>query len=222
MKTYHKGFVTPLLLALIAILLLGGGAYVYMQKNQANQPVIENSTATSAANQYVGWNTYTNTQYGYSIKYPNNWFINTKYSEQDFTPRGPVPHDYIGGDTSLSNYSDVAISEYQKTNGEIAYPKDYLVISWMFFKSLTKANPDGASYDATSVKKENVTINGVSGIKTTLLGLQGIGSGASPNSVSVGLTVGSKSVSIGYGFNDGNAAAAKTADQIINSFALNP
>ena len=41
MKT-SKGFVAPLLLALIALLLIGGGAYVYLQK-QSNQPVTGNA-----------------------------------------------------------------------------------------------------------------------------------------------------------------------------------
>ena len=36
MKTSQKGFIAPLLLALIAILLIGGGVYVYMLKSQRN------------------------------------------------------------------------------------------------------------------------------------------------------------------------------------------
>ncbi|MEK7086179.1 MAG: hypothetical protein AAB951_00145 [Patescibacteria group bacterium] len=39
MKTTQRGFITPLLLALIAIFLLASGAYVYVQNNQSNQPV---------------------------------------------------------------------------------------------------------------------------------------------------------------------------------------
>lgn len=47
----QKGFIAPLLLVLIAFLLLGGGAYVYVQQKQANQaavasPIVE---ATSTA-----------------------------------------------------------------------------------------------------------------------------------------------------------------------------
>ena len=37
MKTSPKGFISPLLLALIALLVLGGGAYVYIQNKQGNQ-----------------------------------------------------------------------------------------------------------------------------------------------------------------------------------------
>jgi len=52
----------PLLLALIAILLVGGGAYVYTQNKQANQSI-------SAQISY--WKTYTNSQYGFEFKYPD-------------------------------------------------------------------------------------------------------------------------------------------------------
>jgi hypothetical protein len=52
MKNSQKGFIVPLLLAVIA-LLLAGGAYVYLQKKPTNQPVIENSATetTSATSQ---------------------------------------------------------------------------------------------------------------------------------------------------------------------------
>lgn len=62
METSQKGFIAPLLLALIAILLIGGGTYVYMQKKQVSQPVAEQTS---------GWKTYTNTQYGFEVKYPS-------------------------------------------------------------------------------------------------------------------------------------------------------
>ncbi|MCX6787323.1 MAG: hypothetical protein NTY93_02245 [Candidatus Kaiserbacteria bacterium] len=45
MKNSQRGFVMPLLLAIIAILLIGGGAYVYMQNKQTNQPATTNSVA---------------------------------------------------------------------------------------------------------------------------------------------------------------------------------
>lgn len=76
---YHKGFIVPLLLALIA-LLLAGGAYVYVQKNQTNQLVTGNvalpqatSTTPTSNSQTADWKTYTNVQYGFSFKYPNNY-----------------------------------------------------------------------------------------------------------------------------------------------------
>lgn len=54
MKTFQKGFVSPLLLALIAVLVIGGGAYAYVQKKSANPPVTATSTAQTANSQTVG------------------------------------------------------------------------------------------------------------------------------------------------------------------------
>ncbi|MDO8604011.1 MAG: hypothetical protein Q7K40_01195, partial [bacterium] len=45
---YQKGFIAPLLIALITILLIGGGAYVYVQNKQANQSVVEGNTQVSS------------------------------------------------------------------------------------------------------------------------------------------------------------------------------
>ncbi|MCR4285343.1 MAG: hypothetical protein NUW00_00440 [Candidatus Kaiserbacteria bacterium] len=52
MKNSHKGFISPLLLALVTILLIGGGAYVYVQNKQASQSAVISpsvqSTSTTA------------------------------------------------------------------------------------------------------------------------------------------------------------------------------
>lgn len=44
---YQKGFISPLLLALVALLLVGGGAYVYMQRGQTNQQTLIPPTQTA-------------------------------------------------------------------------------------------------------------------------------------------------------------------------------
>ena len=49
MKISQKGFIAPLLLALIAILLIGGGAYVYVQNKQSNQPVVVSQTSQATS-----------------------------------------------------------------------------------------------------------------------------------------------------------------------------
>lgn len=77
MKT-TKGFISPLLLALIAILLIGGGAFVYVQtKNQGNQVVVGTvtspqsiSTAQTSSSQTANWKTYINSQYKFTFQYP--------------------------------------------------------------------------------------------------------------------------------------------------------
>ena len=49
MKTTQRGFIVPLLLVIIAVLLLGGGVYVYVQKNQTNQSAIVSATAEATS-----------------------------------------------------------------------------------------------------------------------------------------------------------------------------
>jgi hypothetical protein len=75
---YHKGFIAPLFLALIAILLIGGGVYVFIQTKPTSQEVTENPTPaqttppTQTSNsQMADWKTYTNTQYSFTFKYPS-------------------------------------------------------------------------------------------------------------------------------------------------------
>jgi len=83
MKNSQRGFIVPLI-TIIALLLIGGGAYVYMNKYQQKQNVSTteaNSVSTtttqnsSITNATVNWKTYTNNKYGYQIQYPENSVI---------------------------------------------------------------------------------------------------------------------------------------------------
>lgn len=46
MKTYQKGFAVPALLAIIAILVIGGGTYVYLEK-KSETTEIQNINSTN-------------------------------------------------------------------------------------------------------------------------------------------------------------------------------
>src|SRR5882724_6220939 len=51
MKNSQKGFIVPLVLILIAIVVIGGGAYVYTQHRQVSAPISNNNQqATSTTN----------------------------------------------------------------------------------------------------------------------------------------------------------------------------
>lgn len=84
---YKKGFIAPLFLALVALLILGGGAYVYVQikqidSNAHNPPEITASTTQTSNPQTTGWKTYTNAKYGFEFEYPDNF---VKSFEQEST-----------------------------------------------------------------------------------------------------------------------------------------
>lgn len=63
MRTPRRGFAVPLVLAIIAVLLVGGGIYEYTKDKMVIQ--------TPDWNAYSG-NNYVNTQYGFSVRYPND------------------------------------------------------------------------------------------------------------------------------------------------------
>lgn len=69
---YKKGFISPLLLALIAVILIGGGAYVYVQATKQGTPPVTPTTQTTSTAQTSEWKIYTNSE-------PNSCLrINTK------------------------------------------------------------------------------------------------------------------------------------------------
>lgn len=82
---YKKGFVVPLLLAIIAVLIIGGGVYIYNNK-KAEAPVVidtgtqQTDTQTSPVNTQTNnssWKTYTNDERFYEFRYPEYGKIST-------------------------------------------------------------------------------------------------------------------------------------------------
>src|SRR3990167_5269887 len=77
MKNSHKGFVVQLLLIIIAVLVLGGGAYLYTQA--PNSPLNQNNSSWLGSGPEkidtdvttIVWKTYKN-DIGFELKYPTN------------------------------------------------------------------------------------------------------------------------------------------------------
>ena len=78
---------TTIFFIIIAILAIAGiayGAYVYFipatSQNQSQQQTAEpakqtNNQVANQADPYAGWKTYTNTQYGFELRYPGEWHL---------------------------------------------------------------------------------------------------------------------------------------------------
>lgn len=66
-----KGFIVPLVIVIIALLAIGGGAYVYTKNKSSKNSDSANTQATSTI-QTADWKTYTNNEFGFQVKYPAN------------------------------------------------------------------------------------------------------------------------------------------------------
>ncbi len=71
----NKGSAVVWVIIIIAILVIAGGIYFYSQPKESvvvpTQNQVATSTATTSTNT-TGWQTYTDSQYGFSIEYPGS------------------------------------------------------------------------------------------------------------------------------------------------------
>jgi len=82
MKNNQRGFIVSVLLGIIALLVIGGGVYVYQNKKtevpavvdtEIQQPVQAQQQTNSIP---ADWKTYKNTKYTFKFRYPPEWTIN--------------------------------------------------------------------------------------------------------------------------------------------------
>lgn len=71
-----NGFVVPVLLGIIVLLLVGGGVYIYKNQKAEAPDVIDTDTQNETGNT-PGLKTYTNTKLGYSFQYPEKLSLAT-------------------------------------------------------------------------------------------------------------------------------------------------
>ncbi len=77
MKNLQKGFVIPLVIAIIAVLAIGGGIYYSKNKSETAINTVSNSPIPSGQtyNKISDWKTYRNDK-GFEIKYPSDgWSV---------------------------------------------------------------------------------------------------------------------------------------------------
>ncbi len=125
----------------VILILLGAGAYAgiwYWQNQQVAQEVAPTFTPrpSATADPTADWKTYTNTQYGFEVKYPLDWFHVDCFSSyvgfsylQSKLPNcetgGDQPHVNIkiiqGGSMGKSiSYAEGLIKDYSKTEIKIS------------------------------------------------------------------------------------------------------
>ncbi len=148
MKNNNKGFIAPILLAIIALLVIGGGVYIYQNKKEKVPAVVDTEiqqpgqvqqqtdTKTSPVNTQTdtsNWKTYTNAQYGFEFKYPPGHELD-KLDLPILVSGGTV----YGGEHSITfgikdktfwdmDYNDkLSFTVKFRPNGEIFTPEEYL------------------------------------------------------------------------------------------------
>ena len=147
MKNSQEGFVVPLLITIIALLIIGGGVYTYKSNNIAtvstnstevqksnqvqipDQQKIQNSQSTSQPGPTSAWKTYSNTKYGFEVQYPPNGFLtgdNYRFSADinDYVIeiRIPSPQAFLIEVTSqkdLESFSKSSISLAKQNGGTV-------------------------------------------------------------------------------------------------------
>jgi len=131
MKITQRGFIIPLLLVIIAVLLAGGGTYVYVQNKQANQvatvtPTPQATSTTQASGlQVADWKTYTNAKYGFEFKYPSESTVKVRqdlnYQYIRIEKLGSATTNYKDGISSGEYYLEIFI--YDHNLGQIRDPR---------------------------------------------------------------------------------------------------
>ncbi len=105
MKNTQKGFIMPVILILVALLVIGGGAYMYTQNKQGNQPeAVSQTIDTGSTVQTANLKTYTNSAFGFSVKLPTN---NNVYTCEDTSSRPTVANEKSYRVFILENPSDI-------------------------------------------------------------------------------------------------------------------
>ena len=138
MKNLQKGFVVPLLIAIIAVLVVGGGVYVYNNNKKAeiqdlpadteiqttNQVQQQTNTKTPPANtqtnnlnsqsETLNWKIYSGVNF--SFKYPPDWYMNiSSPGSINITNYDPSFYETHGSDAPLSK-ENIAIHISTFTN----------------------------------------------------------------------------------------------------------
>ncbi len=145
MKNKQKGFIVPFLIALIAVLLVGGGTYVYLNKKTVEpvtqeSPIIATSTTSIGSTQnpsstiqqtntptnisVVGMSQYTDSDFGFSFWYPNSWSVKDM-TGKSLSPLGDAYNGPAGSKVLRISNGTIAIDihEYSSANDSIIdYP----------------------------------------------------------------------------------------------------
>ena len=126
----QKGYVIPLVIAILAVLIIDLVVYTYSQKNQTTTivntpPPTSQTGSTSPAGSE--WSTYTNTKYGFTFQYPTAWQLTESADKSSVTLDAGASTDMEGGkpvETFTVTFTAVdtnAFGEHETKVGDVKY-----------------------------------------------------------------------------------------------------
>lgn len=71
----QKGAVPPLAIAIVAVVLIGGVFLISQRSSQTPTSNQKQETSNQQSSTEIQWETYTDKQYGYSLKHPSGWMV---------------------------------------------------------------------------------------------------------------------------------------------------
>jgi len=110
----QKGFIVPVLIAIIAVLIIGGGAYLYQNK-KVEAPVVDiNNNVPTTTKPTTTLKTYTSDKFSLQFQYPTKLSVSENSQKIILNHSIPYKHqdpcDFKGDGTMLENLTDFNVS----------------------------------------------------------------------------------------------------------------
>ncbi len=144
MKNSQKGFVVPLIIAIIVLLVISGSVYIYKNKKAEAPAVVNTQTNNSKSTDISSWKTYN--VFDFSFKYPDDWYLN-----------------YDSGNITIANYKLFSVYNFG-TDGPLS--PDKMVIQISIDTNLPSENNVESWANRIDLSdKRNILIDGVKAIR---------------------------------------------------------
>ncbi|PIZ93889.1 hypothetical protein COX84_05655 [Candidatus Micrarchaeota archaeon CG_4_10_14_0_2_um_filter_49_7] len=169
-----------ILLSLIAFLVIVSGYFVWTTHGDDITFRISPTSTPTPDPEYADWNTYTNDEYGFSIKYPKNWFVREEIQNETSFTQGfsynsitttTLPYDVINFTLSSEN-NPIDKTQFWSFSSE---KFDYL--SKQEIGTKTAVSFLASTYETEFEIKNNFGINGYS---CYLVDIKAISEGTEP------------------------------------------
>lgn len=91
-----------------------------LQKQVSQKPVIPQTNNSIVTDETAGWKTYTNSQYGFSFKYPSEWLLAEKTENYGDARRMAIQLNYENGTNTFNSYTVEVLDSDGKTTRQFA------------------------------------------------------------------------------------------------------